>query len=135
MFGAYSLHILLLLLPASCMSVLVSQLENHLSVGEGKMAEMHCYQNDTNENYMYWYRKHRGAGLELIVTSIFGSEPTFEESFKKRFEVTRTSQKSCSLKIRSLVPTDTAVYYCAASDHSVTTRLGAGSKTYWLIIP
>nr|ADW95899.1 T-cell receptor beta chain [Ginglymostoma cirratum] len=115
MFGALSLHFLLLLLPAGCRSALVSQWENRLSVGEGKMAEMQCYQNDTSENWMYWYSQSRGAGLQLIATSMFGSEPTLEEGFKGRFEVTRSSQKSCSLKIQSLVPTDTAVYYCAAS--------------------
>nr|AAA61563.1 T-cell receptor homolog [Heterodontus francisci] len=90
---------------------------NRLTVAEGKTVEMHCFQNDTSDSYMYWYRQQSGAGLLLIVTSIGTSDTSPEEGFKERFKVTRPDLKTCSLKILRVDQTDRAVYYCAASGH------------------
>uniref|UniRef100_UPI00398F5B4B M1-specific T cell receptor beta chain-like n=1 Tax=Pristiophorus japonicus TaxID=55135 RepID=UPI00398F5B4B len=115
---------------APCRSAFVSQWPNRLSLGAGLTAEMHCYQNDTSENYMYWYRQRSGSGFQLIATSFSISDPTPEDSFKERFEGTRPDLKSCSLKVLSVAPADTAVYYCAAGDHSDSSSyyFGAGTK-------
>ncbi|XP_067882236.1 uncharacterized protein [Heterodontus francisci] len=128
------LHLLFLLLPARSRSAVVTQWGNRLTVAEGKTAEMHCFQNDTNENYMYWYRQHSGAGLQLIVTSVGTSDSTPAEGFKERFKATRPDLKTCSLKILRVDQTDRAVYYCAASDHSDSNRSRAASKTYHPLI-
>ncbi|GCC16970.1 hypothetical protein chiPu_0017408 [Chiloscyllium punctatum] len=129
MFGFISVHLLLLLLPGSCTGSLLSQWPQHLSIQKGKTAEMHCYQNGMSNTNMYWYRQLRGAGLQLIATSIGTSDPTFEKDFKTRFKGTRSDLESCSLKILKLEVSDTAVYYCAASDHSDTNTCRAVSKT------
>ncbi|XP_067884561.1 uncharacterized protein [Heterodontus francisci] len=113
------LHLLFLLLPARSRSALLTQWGNRLMVAEGTTAEMHCFQNDTSESYMYWYRQQSGAGLQLIVNSIGTSDPRPEEGFKERFKITRPDFKSCSLKILRVEQTDRAVYYCAARDHSI----------------
>ncbi|XP_067882220.1 uncharacterized protein [Heterodontus francisci] len=128
------LHLLFLLLPAWSRSAVVTQWGNRLTVAEGKTAEMHCFQNDTNENYMYWYRQHSGAGLQLIVTSVGTSDSMPEDGFKERFKATRPDLKTCSLKILRVDQTDRAVYYCAASDHSDSNRSRAASKTYHPLI-
>ncbi|XP_048476659.1 immunoglobulin lambda-1 light chain-like [Rhincodon typus] len=126
MFGALSLHLLLLLLPATCRSALISQWPECLSLQKGKTAEMHCYQNDTSYIYMYWYRQLSEAALQLVATSVGTSEPTFEDDFKARFKGTRRMTKSCSLKILKLEAADTAVYFCAANDNEA--YFGTGTK-------
>nr|ADW95901.1 T-cell receptor beta chain [Ginglymostoma cirratum] len=132
MFGALYLYFLLLLLPGSCENALVSQRPERLSLQKGNTAEMHCYQNDTNESYMYWYRQLNAAGLQLMATSIGTSDPKFEDDFKDRFKGTRHSLKSCSLKILKVQASDNAVYFCAAGANMRVSAsiyyFGAGTK-------
>ncbi|GCC16966.1 hypothetical protein chiPu_0017406 [Chiloscyllium punctatum] len=102
---------------AGCKIALILQWGNRFSVGKGKTVEMHCYENDTSRNYMYWYRQYRTTGLQLIATSAATLEPTFEEDFKASLKLTRRNTKSCSLKILQLQVSDTVLYFCAAGDH------------------
>lgn len=90
---------------------------------------MHCYQNDTDYDYLYWYRQQRGKAFQLIVY-ILASNTNYEEEFKSGFEAVSSTKKKWSLTIRSFKKEDEAVYLCAASLHSDVGDLRAVTKTY-----
>uniref|UniRef100_A0A8C2G5M7 Immunoglobulin V-set domain-containing protein n=1 Tax=Cyprinus carpio TaxID=7962 RepID=A0A8C2G5M7_CYPCA len=78
--------------------------------------EMHCYQNDTDYDYKYWYRQIRGEGLVLIGSYNFNS-PSSEKGFETGFTMSGTETKKWTLRVDVKEGID-AVYLCAASLHS-----------------
>ncbi|MGH0141944.1 UNVERIFIED_CONTAM: hypothetical protein FKN15_074680 [Acipenser sinensis] len=103
----------------------VSQTPQVLLQGAGGSAGMFC-EHDGGIDYkqMYWYRQLRGQGIQLLVFSMFGSDPQFEKDFsKERYEVNRSAVTKGSLKIKNLEPGDSALYFCSASKHSDTIPL------------
>ncbi|MGH0174198.1 UNVERIFIED_CONTAM: hypothetical protein FKN15_070558 [Acipenser sinensis] len=103
----------------------VSQTPQVLLQGAGGSAGMFCEHDGGIEyNQMYWYRQLRGQGIQLLVFSMFGSDPQFEKDFsKERYEVNRSAVTKGSLKIKNLEPGDSALYFCSASKHSDTIPL------------
>ncbi|KAG9352058.1 hypothetical protein JZ751_020471, partial [Albula glossodonta] len=76
-----------------------------------------------NLEYINWYRQRQGKGLELIAYIITDNKPTFEGDFKEkesRFEIKKPTAYFGYLTIRTLELEDSAVYFCAASEHSDT---------------
>nr|BAB82580.1 T-cell receptor beta, type 2 [Paralichthys olivaceus] len=104
-------------------SVLITQWPHYISRFPSGSAEMHCYQNDTDYNHMYWYRQQRGKEPQLVVYLV-GSSANFEEGFKSGFEAEIVQKKKWSLKIPSIQEKDEAVYLCAALQ-------GAGNEAYF----
>ncbi|XP_058470978.1 immunoglobulin lambda-1 light chain-like [Solea solea] len=112
--------------------VLITQWPRNIARHPGISAEMHCYQNDTDYQYLYWYQQLRGNQIQLLVYIVAGY-PTFAEGFKSGYKALRVEQKQWSLKINSTQVKDEAVYLCAASLHSAATDIleayfGAGTK-------
>lgn len=89
---------------------------------------MQCYQNDTDYQYMYWYKKPKGETFQLIVYLLAGTA-NFESEFNSGFEAVNLNDKQWSLKILSVQEKDEAVYLCAASLHSAVADLRAVTKT------
>nr|BAB82596.1 T-cell receptor beta, type 1 [Paralichthys olivaceus] len=94
-------------------SVLITQWPHYISRFPSGSAEMHCYQNDTDHQFMYWYRQQRGKEPQLVVYLV-ASSANFEEGFKSGFEAEIVQKKKWSLKIPSIQEKDEAVYLCAA---------------------
>lgn len=92
------------------------------------MAEMQCYQNDTDYQYMYWYKQQRGTGFQLMVT-IIGDTVEFEDGFKSGFQAAKLTGKQWSLTIPSVQSKDEAVYMCAARLHSAVAAGRSVAKT------
>ncbi|XP_023252086.1 immunoglobulin lambda-1 light chain-like [Seriola lalandi dorsalis] len=93
-------------------SVLITQWPRYISRLPDGSAEMHCYQNDTDYQYLYWYRQLRGKDIQLVVYLLAGSA-TFEEEFKSGFQAVTLTEKQWSLTISSVQEKDEAVYLCA----------------------
>lgn len=110
-------------------SVLITQWPHYISSLPGGLAVMHCYQNDTDYQYLYWYRQLRGEGFQLMVSLVAGSA-NFEEEFKTGFQAETLNVKQWSLTIPSVQKKDEAVYLCAASLHSAVADLRSVTKTY-----
>ncbi|XP_076013842.1 M1-specific T cell receptor beta chain-like isoform X21 [Genypterus blacodes] len=110
-------------------SVLITQWPRFISSLPSALAEMHCYQNNTEYDYLYWYRQQKEAAPQLIV-SIVGSSETFEADFKSGFQAVRSEKKRWSLKIPSIQRKDEAVYLCAAIVRCVNYEayFGQGTK-------
>nr|BAB82593.1 T-cell receptor beta, type 2 [Paralichthys olivaceus] len=111
-------------------SVLITQWPHYISRFPSGSAEMHCYQNDTDYQFMYWYRQQRGKEPQLVVY-LAGSSVNFEEGFKSGFEAEIVQKKKWSLKIPSIQEKDEAVYLCAARRGRLTGNeayFGKGTK-------
>lgn len=114
--------------PDVSQAVLITQWPHYISSLPSGPAKMHCYQNDTDYQYLYWYKQLRGESFQLIVSIVAGGV-TFEEGFKSGFEAETSKEKQWSLTIPSVQKKDEAVYLCAASLHSAAADLSAGTKT------
>uniref|UniRef100_A0A9J7Z2Y2 Immunoglobulin V-set domain-containing protein n=1 Tax=Cyprinus carpio carpio TaxID=630221 RepID=A0A9J7Z2Y2_CYPCA len=96
--------------------VLITQWPKYISSPPETSVEMHCYQNDTDYDYKYWYRQIRGEGLVLIGSYNFNS-PSSEKGFETGFTMSGTETKKWTLTVDVKEGID-AVYLCAASLHS-----------------
>lgn len=104
----------LLLVSGICESVLITQWPHYISTPSNARVEMHCYQNDTEYPYMYWYRQLKGRDIQLIVYLV-ANTLNFETEFKTGFEAKQLKNKQSSLILSSVLEKDEAVYLCAAS--------------------
>lgn len=100
-----------------CEAVLITQWPSYIVSNSRDRAQMHCYQNDTSYDYLYWYRQLKGGEIQLIVYLIAGSANP-EPDFKSGYEAVKLSNKQWSLNISSVQEKDEAVYLCAVS-HTV----------------
>ncbi|KAF3845346.1 hypothetical protein F7725_008509 [Dissostichus mawsoni] len=111
-----------------CQSVLITQWPHYISRLPNGSAEMHCYQNETNYDYVYWYRQQRGQGFQLMAY-VVGGFANYEEGFTSGYQAVKVKEKQLwSLSISSVQEEDEAVYLCAASLHSAATDLRPAQK-------
>ncbi|KAJ8247949.1 hypothetical protein GJAV_G00252440 [Gymnothorax javanicus] len=92
----------------------VSQWPSQSVVTLGSTVELQCSQS-SSDSYMYWYRQQRSTGLQLIMLSVYMSEPERGEKISDRFSSTRPKMEIISLTISQAEESDTGVYFCAAS--------------------
>lgn len=79
---------------------------------------------------MLWYQQQSHAVMALIGYSAGAtSDPNYEDGFKDRFNLSRKSRTEGSLTISMLRESDSAVYYCAASQHSAAHLYSSLTKT------
>uniref|UniRef100_A0A3B3VT60 Ig-like domain-containing protein n=1 Tax=Poecilia latipinna TaxID=48699 RepID=A0A3B3VT60_9TELE len=92
-------------------------------------AEMHCYQNDTDYEYLYWYRQLSGGQIQLIVYLLAGNA-NYEPDFKSGFKAERSHTKQWSLTVSSVQQKDEAVYLCPfiSVNNFDPAYFGAGTK-------
>lgn len=96
------------------------QQDPHLIIEQSDKAKIPCSHNDRTLTLMLWYRQERDSKtLTLISYGYSSGTPTYESGFSERFEMTR-KDLSGELSISNPSPSDSAVYYCAASIHSAT---------------
>lgn len=108
-------------------SVLITQWPHYISNPSNGLVKMHCYQNDTDYQYLYWYKQPRGKSFQLIVATVAGISQ-FEEGFKSGFQAEK-NDKQWSLTITSIQEKDEAVYLCAARLHGTVADLRSMTKT------
>uniref|UniRef100_A0A3B1J2K3 Ig-like domain-containing protein n=1 Tax=Astyanax mexicanus TaxID=7994 RepID=A0A3B1J2K3_ASTMX len=85
------------------------------------MVTIKCSHDDRNLNLMYWYQQKTGSTvMRLISYGYATSDPTYEEGFNHRFKMNRQKTEEGDLTIYEVLPSDSAVYYCAASLHCVS---------------
>ncbi|KAF3700855.1 hypothetical protein EXN66_Car016543 [Channa argus] len=78
--------------------------------------EINCSYDDTNLPAMLWYQhKESSQSMSLIGFTVLKSEPTYEGQFERNFSIKREDYLKGSLIIHTVNPSDSAVYFCAAS--------------------
>ncbi|KAL7862349.1 hypothetical protein SRHO_G00137900 [Serrasalmus rhombeus] len=98
----------------------------------GQLATINCkHTKDAFHNQMYWFRQHQGESMKLIAyTATFNKQPEFGEGFdENKFTANKTVAESGSLTVNNLGSTDSAVYFCAVSKHSVRNSERGCTKT------
>uniref|UniRef100_A0A8C3TN97 Ig-like domain-containing protein n=1 Tax=Catharus ustulatus TaxID=91951 RepID=A0A8C3TN97_CATUS len=102
----------------------------------GDSLTISCYQNYSNFAYMFWYQQLPRSGLKLIVSSSTWSQNVYEDGYSEaKFEVKRQNTDYSLMTIKNLTPKDEATYFCAASDHTVGTKLTVMGKNDEIIPP
>ncbi|KAJ8247950.1 hypothetical protein GJAV_G00252460, partial [Gymnothorax javanicus] len=86
----------------------VSQWPSQSVVTLGSTVELQCSQSSSGQN-MYWYRQQRSTGLQLIMLSVYMSEPERGEKISDRFSSTRPKMEIISLTISQAEESDTDV--------------------------
>lgn len=112
-----------------CSSVLITQWPEYISSLPDGRAEMHCYQNHTEYDYVYWYKQQKGKSFEFMGYVVAGLV-TFEDGFKSGFEAAKVTKKHSSLTISKIGRADEASYLCAASLHDAAAHLRPATKTH-----
>ncbi|KAG7328535.1 hypothetical protein KOW79_008479 [Hemibagrus wyckioides] len=72
MTGTFLYIVVFILFKGSCKGVLITQWPKYISSLKNTPVHMHCYQNDTDYDYTYWYRQ-IGNELVLITRSVSGT--------------------------------------------------------------
>ncbi|KAF0043894.1 hypothetical protein F2P81_003052 [Scophthalmus maximus] len=79
---------------------------------------INCSHDGSNLQTMLWYRHKQGSrSMSLIGHSVLLADPVYEGRFKDRFQLKRDDVLRGSLIILTASPSDSAVYFCAASTH------------------
>uniref|UniRef100_A0AAY5EGZ7 Ig-like domain-containing protein n=1 Tax=Electrophorus electricus TaxID=8005 RepID=A0AAY5EGZ7_ELEEL len=90
----------------------VSQFPTHLIIKEGDSPDLQCSQTSNSFKNILWYKQTQ--------------DQHFSES---KFLANKTVPESGSLTVKDLDITDSAVYFCAVSQHSVITLGQRCTKT------
>ena len=95
--------------------------------------ELQCLHSIPSYNVILWYKQTHGGTLTLLgylYTSPGTIEPEFRE--KVKMDGDPNTNKKNSLTISNLLLNDSAVYFCAASLHSVSDHLPLSTITHLL---
>ncbi|XP_076835196.1 T cell receptor beta variable 19 [Brachyhypopomus gauderio] len=116
MTGLFMYTLWICVLRGSSEGVLITQWPKYISSTKNTSVDMHCYQNNTDYDYTYWYRQVEGKEPVLVARYVARSD-SYEEGFKTGFKVWGTEKKQWSLTV-DVKEDSAAVYLCAASFHS-----------------
>lgn len=112
-------------------SLTIEQSANVLIKPEQEEARLDCYHGNDDYPYMLWYRHKSAAGgqraMELIGYHHY-ENANIEKNFEARFTTTGQSKGRAWLVISNITSTDSAEYFCAASQHSASTLLVSSQK-------
>ncbi|KAF4084290.1 hypothetical protein AMELA_G00127110 [Ameiurus melas] len=97
----------------------------------GQSATINCsHTKGTAYNRMYWFRQHHGENMELIVYTGAYITPDFGKFSQSKFSTIKTVAESGSFTVKDVDYNDSAVYFCAVSEHSVITTEQSCTKTH-----
>ena len=95
--------------------------------------ELQCLHSIPSYNVILWYKQTHGGTLTLL-GYLYTSPGTIEPEFsgKVKMDGDPNTNKKNSLTISNLLLNDSAVYFCAASLHSVSDHLPLSTITHLL---
>ncbi|KAF5891685.1 Immunoglobulin iota chain [Clarias magur] len=96
----------------------------------GESATINCsHTKGVDYKQMYWFRQHQGESLELIVFATSYGSPDFGKFDPNKFSANKPNPESGSFTVNDVDYSDSAVYFCAVSKHSVITTGRRCTKT------
>ncbi|GCB63845.1 hypothetical protein scyTo_0004487 [Scyliorhinus torazame] len=115
--------------PRKTRADVIQQWPTLMAANQGEAPELSCFQTDGSKNVMLWYRQDVDEGLRLMGYSINGIAASYEENFENKILILRPELKKSILRILTAKAADSAVYYCASSEHRAEDCGGANTKT------
>uniref|UniRef100_A0A674B5F4 Ig-like domain-containing protein n=1 Tax=Salmo trutta TaxID=8032 RepID=A0A674B5F4_SALTR len=98
--------------------------------GSKDNVQLTCNHTIQNYNMILWYQQSTGDTAMNLIGYAYTTSITMEKSFEKHFNVSGDGLKEAYLHLLSLrAAEDSAVYYCAASQHSDVENLLSSTKT------
>ncbi|XP_074479488.1 uncharacterized protein LOC141760522 [Sebastes fasciatus] len=95
----------------------VRQQRGFVSANVGNSVTLQCFYEDSEPASLYWFMQTPGQKPRLISSSYMHTTATFYHEFKNNSRFTVDKEKSNNhLTIFDLRISDSAIYYCAASD-------------------
>ncbi|KAH0519916.1 T-cell receptor beta chain V region [Microtus ochrogaster] len=92
----------------------------------GRKTTLECSQN-MNHYSMFWYRQDAGEGLKLIYYS--GSAGSSSKGdFPEGYSVSRNKTEHFPMTLGSARPSQTSMYFCASSEHSIALPGAASTR-------
>ncbi|XP_037398045.1 immunoglobulin lambda-1 light chain-like isoform X1 [Pygocentrus nattereri] len=125
----YLLGIFLIVFSKTADSVKFQQVPSMI-VNQIAIVKLQCSHDDNSLTVMLWYRQETASTtLTLIGYGYTAGTPTIETGFTDQFKMTSQNTTSGELIISDVKPSDSAVYFCAASLGANTPAyFGAGTK-------
>ncbi|KAL6477495.1 hypothetical protein MHYP_G00133300 [Metynnis hypsauchen] len=119
MCGARGLCMFFIVFVAGTTDSVTFQQISSLFANESGNITIHCSHDDSSLPVMLWYQQKRDSSAMALIGYTYGTnEPKYEDEFKKQFQLKRKTDKEGDLIISELLQSDSAVYYCAAKEHS-----------------
>lgn len=117
--------------PLGFASSLTVRQPANLLIRAGQEARLECFHGDSSYPYMYWYQ-HRQASAGRRAMELIGwlyyENANLQADFESRFSFKGQSKAKAWLEISDPNQTDSAEYFCAASQHSAATPLASSQK-------
>lgn len=115
---SYIIYHFLFLFTGSVVNGSVYQSPSNLIKTERNSAEMVCSHNVSSYTMIFWYKQ--TFGHEFTLLGYIWNKNNFPEAdFTDKISLAGDGSKNGSLKVNDLAPSDSAMYYCAASLHGV----------------
>uniref|UniRef100_A0A3B1KAS6 Ig-like domain-containing protein n=1 Tax=Astyanax mexicanus TaxID=7994 RepID=A0A3B1KAS6_ASTMX len=105
----------------------VYQEPKQLILSHGSALKVSCFVNGTDYPNLYWYKWTQAAGFTLVFSSL--SVGSVDPKSKDQFKSQRPEKLQITLESDGVGERDSAVWYCAASPHSVPEQLLSCTKT------
>ncbi|OCT71207.1 hypothetical protein XELAEV_18034185mg [Xenopus laevis] len=112
-----------------CQGVVVTQEKKLIVAHHGKSLAIPCQHDATDYLNMLWYQQRPGKELKLLAISAGKGDTTIENEFKGKWTMERPDVLNSTLNRDKVDGEDSAVYYCASSQHRDRRRSLSRHKT------
>ncbi|KAL7872944.1 hypothetical protein AOLI_G00120150 [Acnodon oligacanthus] len=130
MCGARGLCMFFIIFVAGTTDSVTFQQISSLFANESDNITIQCSHDDSNLPVTLWYQQKRDSTAMALIGYTYGpTDPKNEDGFKKRFHLKRKTDTEGDLIISELLQSDSAVYYCAAKEHSAAYSYDCHTKT------
>ena len=103
----------------------MTQMEGPVTLFEGEPLTINCTYSTAVSPTLFWYVQYPGEGPQLLLKAFRDKEKGSHKGFEATYD---GKSKSFHLEKSSVQASDSAVYYCAASDTVTGTAGGAERK-------
>uniref|UniRef100_A0A669C959 Ig-like domain-containing protein n=1 Tax=Oreochromis niloticus TaxID=8128 RepID=A0A669C959_ORENI len=104
--------------PGVSLSDQVHQTPADMYKNPNETATLRCLHTISSYNRFLWYKQSQGGQLQLLGYMV-GDSPTPEANVPVIIDGNANANQNCTLTIEKLQQDSSAVYFCAASLHSV----------------
>ncbi|KAM3595056.1 uncharacterized protein V6R79_017726 [Siganus canaliculatus] len=116
----------IILVSGSSLSEQVHQITKDIFSSPGESAQVQCYHTIDSYFQILWYKQTEGK-LQLL-GYMYYDNPTLEDGLNVDIEGGANKGQKCTLRVKELTVSSSAVYYCAASNTTEPAYFGQGTK-------